>query len=248
MSILQRLKRHLIPSRSSHDNGPSFYKLSPTCQIPNLGIIYELYFGQRTDGCFVEVGAYDGEYASNTSGLADIGWSGHYIEPVPEYFERCKTRHARNKSITVSRYAIGSEEAQVEIHVGGPLSTRRDEAKRNFEILGWAERWFTGEKIQVCQVTLEDYLSGSEVGPGFELLVIDVEGSEWDVLRDFGIRRWRPQMVIIELHDQNNNYLNLRHDCNNIVRYFDDNGYKVVYKDFSNTIYVPKSSCPRADV
>ena len=46
------------------------YNLSPTCQIPGLDKIYEEYFGD-TLGLFVEVGAFDGESVSNTSGLAD---------------------------------------------------------------------------------------------------------------------------------------------------------------------------------
>ena len=51
-------------------------------------------------------------------------------------------------------------------------------------------------------------------------------------------------MVIIELHDQNDTYLFLREECNNIVHYFEDNDYRVIYKDFSNTIYVSKDFYP----
>jgi FkbM family methyltransferase len=206
-----------------------------------------MYFSRISDGCFVEIGAYDGEYASNTSGLADIGWTGYYIEPVPEYYQRCKARHAdNNKNITTNQCAIGAESGQVEINVGGPLSTIRNEMRQNFETLCWAKGKFSGEKIQVPQLTLEEYLIKHRVEPLFELLVIDVEGYEWNVLRNFDIQKWYPQMVIVELHDQNNDYLLIREECNNIVRYFDDNGYKVIYKDFSNTIYVPKDSYPLA--
>jgi hypothetical protein len=56
-----------------------FYTLSATCQIQNLSWIYEMFFAHKKDGTFVEVGAFDGDYASNTSCLADMGWRGHYI-------------------------------------------------------------------------------------------------------------------------------------------------------------------------
>ncbi len=194
----------------------------------------------------MEVGAYDGEYASNTSGLADIGWSGYYIEPVLQYFQRCKARHVRNKNITVSQCAIGAELGEVEINVGGPLSTIRDDVKWNFESLDWAKGNFTGEKIRVNQLTLEQYLIEHQVKPIFELLVVDVEGYEWNVLRNFDIQRWRPKMVIVELHDQNDDYLLLREELNDLVRYFDKNGYKVIYKDYTNTIYVPKNFYPQS--
>ena len=248
MFKFQDVKNYLMgvvhKKQSSKDELSSFYTLSPTCQIPNLEIIYEQYFGQKTDGLFIEFGAYDGEYASNTSGLADIGWEGYYIEPVPEFFLRCKERHANNKNITVSQYAIGSESRKIEINIGGPLSTISDDMKENLENLDWAKNIFTQEKIIANQITLEKYLLEHEVKPNFELLVIDVEGHEWNTLHNFNIQKWRPQMVIIELHDQNDDYPLIRENCNKIVLYFDENGYKVIFKDFTNTIYVKKDSYP----
>jgi len=221
-----------------------YYKLSTTCQIPELGKIYEQYFHKRTDGCFVEIGAYDGEYASNTSGLADIGWFGYYVEPIPEYSQRCVARHIDNKNVTTSQYAIGAKLGQVDINIGGPLSTIRNEMKTNFESMDWAVDLFVDERVKVQQMTLEEYLVKHNVKLKFELLVIDVEGYEWNVLRNFDITKWQPQMVIIELHDQNDNYLLIRDECNDIVRYFANNRYKIIYKDFSNTIYVPENSYP----
>jgi len=230
--------------RKTSPESSTFYPVSETCQIPDLDAIYQKYFGRRTDGCFVEVGAFDGEYVSNTSGLADIGWTGHYIEPVPEYAERCKARHARNSRVTVSQVAIGAEPATVEINVAGPLSTISERARRNFQSLDWAKGYFAREeRVTVRQLTLNDYLEQHAVKPGFELLSVDVEGYEWEVLRNFDIKKWRPQMVVIELHDQNENYLALREDCKKIVQYFSEHDYKPIYKDSSNTIYV-SAACP----
>src|SRR5579885_680685 len=79
--------------------GDSFYRPTQTCQIPILGGLYEHLFGERTDGTFVEVGAYDGETYSNTSSLADLGWRGVYVEPVPSSVARCRQRHARNPRV-----------------------------------------------------------------------------------------------------------------------------------------------------
>lgn len=242
--MFRKIRQLLTSSSPSEDEKGCFYNLSTTCQIPKLDVVYEQYFGHKTDGCFVEVGAFDGEYASNTSCLADIGWYGFYIEPVPEYFQRCVARHAQNKNITVSQYAIGMETQKVEINVGGPLSTISDKMRKGFDSLDWAKGNFGREKVQVNQVTLEDYLVKNKVKKKFELLVVDVEGYEWNVMRSFDIQEWMPDMIIIELHDQNDDYLFLREKCNNIVRYFDDNCYKVIFKDFTNTIYVPKDAYP----
>lgn len=245
MRVLWKIKGFFREKHVCFSEPAGFYKFPPSCQVPKIDVIYEQYFGQRTDGCFVEVGAFDGEYSSNTSGLADIGWTGYYIEPVPEYCQRCRKRHESNKNVTVSECAIGSEPGNVEVNVGGPLTTIRDEVKQNFKSLDWAKGFFVGNKIQVKQLTLEDYLVKHGVKAQFELLVVDVEGYEWNVLRNFDIHKWQPQMVIIELHDQNNDYVLIREDCNKIVQYFDESSYKVIYKDFTNTIYVPKDSYPK---
>jgi FkbM family methyltransferase len=222
----------------------SYYQLAATCQIPKLGTIYELYFGRRNDGCFVEVGAYDGEYVSNTSCLADLGWRGYYVEPVPEYAELCRARHSKNWQVTVSQCAIGAYAGEILINVGGPLSTVSDQIQQHFESLAWGKGHFIGEQVQVEQMTLEQYLVLHNIERGFELLVVDVEGNEWNVLRDYDLQRWHPQMVVIELHDQNPDYISMKEENNKIVRFFDMHDYKVIYKDFTNTIYVPKESDP----
>lgn len=163
MTILRKLKNHLFPSKTKNVQTSHFYKFSPTCQISDLNIIYEQYFDRRTDGCFVEVGAFDGEYASNTSGLADIGWLGFYIEPVPRYFEKCFARHRDNKNITVGRHAIGPKKGKVTMNVGGALSTISDEMRENFESLDWAKESFQREKIEVEQITLENFFIKNKV-------------------------------------------------------------------------------------
>jgi FkbM family methyltransferase len=222
-----------------------FFKLSNTCQIPRLNVFYKNYFNESKNGCFVEVGAFDGEYVSNTSGLADLGWTGFYIEPIPLYYERCKERHKKNCNIKVSNFAIGSKPGIGEIYIGGPLSTIRNDVRENFEMLDWSNNKFSNKKVLIDVLTLEEYLVKNRISKEFELLVIDVEGYEWEVLKNFRIKEWMPQMVIIELHDQNPDYQILKEECMNIVSYFYDNEYKVIYKDLSNTIYIPKNSNPK---
>jgi FkbM family methyltransferase len=232
-------ERRIAPGAPSEP----FYRMSKTCQIPGLHAIYEKYFGCRTDGCFVEVGAFDGEYVSNTSGLADKGWKGVYVEPVPAHAEKCRARHAQNPNVTVAQMAIGAVPDTVEISVAGPLSTINESAKQNFRQLNWAKGYFDAEqKVAVRQLPLHDFLVQQGVKPGFELLVVDVEGYEWEVFRNFDIEAWHPRMVIVELHDQNDDYLLLRDECKKLVRYFSDHQYKPVFKDSSNTIYISSAS------
>lgn len=242
-NLAKKLSGSTVPPKES-TGAPSdpFYCLSSTCQIPRLAWYFEQFFSYRANGCFVEVGAFDGEYVSNTSGLADLGWTGHYIEPVPQYARKCRARHARNTNVTVSDCAIGAVRGRVRLHLGGPLSTTNAAMKELFETLDWAKGSFAaGETVEIEQYNLNEFLVGEKRSPGFELLVIDVEGSEWGVLQGFDINHWQPEMVIIELHDQNHEYDLIHAQCKMIVRYFEDHGYVPVYKDATNTIYFSRN-------
>jgi len=59
------------------------WQIEKSCQISDLGNIFDKYFDINKKGVFVDVGAYDGLTHSNTIGLAAMGWRGICIEPVP---------------------------------------------------------------------------------------------------------------------------------------------------------------------
>ena len=65
-----------------------FFRSSPSCQIDNISELYEVFLTTKLDGVFVEVGAFDGYTFSNTWGLAQRGWRGIYVEPIPKYANR----------------------------------------------------------------------------------------------------------------------------------------------------------------
>jgi hypothetical protein len=109
------------------------YPVSLTCQIPKFKSLSEIYgfaWGWKRDGVFVEVGAYDGESFSNTSCLADLGWRGHYVEPVPKFAAACRARHSGNRGVHVHQYAVSDRASSgqtLEISPAGPFSSSSQE-------------------------------------------------------------------------------------------------------------------------
>jgi FkbM family methyltransferase len=215
----------------------SQYKLSATCQINRLADLYEVFLGHKTDGCFVEVGAFDGEYVSNTSGLADIGWRGLYIEPVTQFAQKCAARHANNRAVEVLHCAAGEDEREIQINIGGPLSTISPTMVEKFNSLTWAQGFHQGEMEKVKQYPLDTILRSRNIPKSFDVLSVDVEGYEWNVLGTFPIQQWKPQIVIIELHDINPEYKEEWPSNNLVSEYMRSNRYDIIYKDFSNTVY-----------
>jgi FkbM family methyltransferase len=242
MRILKTIikKKHKIFNEKK-ERDKNYYLLSETCQIPNLANIYELFLGIRENGFFVDVGSYDGEYASNTSGLADFGWNGLCIEPVSIYYNKCKKRH-KNNAVKVIRSAVGENNGSVDIYIGGPLSTIKKELVNKFNSMGWAKEYHHGKKEKVTMKKLDDLLIEEKAPRNFDVLSIDVEGYEWEILKNFDIKMWMPKIVIVELHDNNINYKLEWENCNKIVDYFDKNNYRIVFKDFTNTVYIKEDS------
>jgi FkbM family methyltransferase len=193
----QPLAAGLARQQAANDDG--FYRMTWDCQVALLPGLYDHFLGKRATGCFVEVGAYDGETHSNTSCLADLGWRGLYIEPIKSAYETCVERHRRNAEVSVVNCAIGDREGALDFYVLGSASSSSLERVQSAEWAPEELRRSIAREVQVPQQTLDKLLEQQAIPPGFDLLVIDVEGSEDSVLRGTNLELWRPRLVIAEL-------------------------------------------------
>lgn len=216
--------------------------VSLSCQIKNLADIYNKYFNLAKSGVFVEIGAYDGESFSNTSCLADIGWRGVYVEPVEEFYNKCKKRHEFN-NVTVLNNSVGSIEEEIQIYVAGCITTTKLSQLEMYRDVNWLRD--RAQREEKCsQITLEQILKNNSITPNFELLVVDVEGSEADVFNSFSLTSWKPRMLIVELEDMHSAFLKYtehREEHKTLRKTIIETGYAEVYKDSINTVFVDKS-------
>lgn len=216
--------------------------ISETCQIPDLYSIYEKYIVNHHTKVFVEVGAYDGETFSNTSGLADNGWSGYYIEPIKEYYEKCKKRHEKN-NVVVSNLAISDFNGILNISKAGDISTASKDAIDFFNngAIPFFHNKHKNDFVECKCITLNDYLLDNKVSRNFALLVIDCEGFEFNVIKDFNFDYYYPRMIIIELHEDSPEWLSneaIMQDTINCLNILKMNGYKKIYRDAINSIFI----------
>jgi FkbM family methyltransferase len=210
------------------------YNVPNDCQVKELNAIYLKYFGYRTTGFFVEVGAYDGVRASNTWGLAEAGWGGIYIEPVQQFYDACVINHKNHLKVKSYNCCIGKQEGEVPFYLANTLSTY------NIDYLNsdyWKAEYANAQRIMVHTTTLDKFLKENNAPTNFEVLVVDVEGAESDVLEKFDIDYWQPKMCIIEsqeLHPAKE--LSLQAPF--INNYFKVAGYNKIYCDEINSIYI----------
>ena len=215
------------------------YKVSKSCQINTLNDIYTKYFGYPSKGYFVEVGAYDGEFVSNTSCLADHGWQGLYVEPIYDHYLKCLDRHDKN-DVIVANVAIGLEEGETTIYYGDTLTTLdKDQVKRYSEMDVFQHISFS---TTVCdQMRLDTLMEKLESPKEFDVLVVDDEGKEAEVFETFELDDWKPKMLIVELEDEHpsfQKYEDLVDRIKNLREYILNKGYVEIFKDHINTVFV----------
>lgn len=208
------------------------YSTSPTCQIPGLANFYQMFFGDNYVGSFVEVGAFDGLTYSNTYGLATAGWKGLYIEAIEEYYLKCIENHKNSSNVMVLNKCVGMGNT-VELFKSGEYSSYNMNFITNAPD-GWGVNVISSNIIKTEKLDdiLEQFWSGN-----IDILSIDVEGSEADVLRGFSVSKWQPRIAIIEVHEKHHNDV-LHSDVDFINRYFKASGYKKIFCDDLNNIYM----------
>jgi FkbM family methyltransferase len=193
----------------------------------------EAYFGGRRQGFYVDVGAYDGVDLSNSYHFEQIGWSGVLVEPDPDRAAHCIAHRPRSHTFHCAAVASPNT-TEIVFHraESGVFSTTHltdDHAKRVAGMgLALAE-------MRVPAKTLDSILE--EVGAGkVDFVSIDVEGGEMDVLSGFDIRRWAPEIVVVES--------NTRTRLDAIRAYFVGHGYVYCHSIDVNDFYRRADGAP----
>ena len=81
-----------------------------------------LFFEFKSHGFFVDVGAFDGIYLSNTYFFEQLGWTGICVEASPTYFNLCVRNRPRSKCYNVA--CLDADRGMVDFRVerGGLFS------------------------------------------------------------------------------------------------------------------------------
>ncbi len=150
----------------------------------------------KANGFFVEVGCIDGMRFSNTLTFEKRGWRGICVEAHPEYIEALKVN--RPSSEVVHCAVSDSNRKNVPFYTNhrGSLSTLDKSKEADFQDKFGA--YFSGfVEVSVEQKTLSTIINDYYVRE-IDVLSIDVEGTEYDVLRGLNIGDIKPKIIIIE--------------------------------------------------
>jgi FkbM family methyltransferase len=150
-------------------------------------------FGDRAEGCCVEIGAYDGRTGSATYLFEQRGWRCLLVEPIPERAEEIRRRRAG----TVVNCAVSDREGTARFFVAEHVE-QMSTLDLTPDHLAWIEQVGGAIKeIEVRTATLDSLLAEAAL-PSIQFITIDVEGHELAVLEGFTLETHRPRIVIIE--------------------------------------------------
>ena len=154
-------------------------------------------FGGRTEGFFIEAGAFDGYHYSVTYPFEAVGWTGLLVEAIPESYARCAQLRTGSRVIHAA-LSNNSASGETEFNVtadafGGMLSHLPG---RGYSSLAPDA---PTRRVRVPVTNLNTLLADHK--GEIDLVVLDVEGAEPDALDGFDLSRFRPKILLIESGD-----------------------------------------------
>lgn len=182
------------------------------------------FFGGRSEGYFLDVGAHEPQRGSQTWMLEERGWRGILIEPQARLCERLRSARPRSQ---VFQVACGAAGAPPEM----PFYTAATPGHSGL-VKNLVDAMTTYIGTEMVKVTTVDAILAEAGNPAIDFVTIDVEGTQLEVLRGFSLQRHQPKLLLVEDH---------LHDLKT-HRYLGRAGYRLAKRTGLNNWYVPKES------
>jgi len=187
-------------------------------------VVSKLLSGVK-NGIYVDVGANDPEYISNTRYFYERGWRGINIEPHPEMFEKIVKNRPEDTNLNIG---IATQEGALTFY---KLDVPAETAGSTFDKAIAEELKAKGYTIS-AEITMPVYplakiLEANLKFPKIDFMSVDTEGFDLEVLKSNDWERFRPSVLVVETTINKEQ----------IVNFILSQGYKIVYKNLANTIF-----------
>ena len=179
--------------------------------------------GGKTNGYFVEFGAGDGKYLSNSFLLEkEFGWTGILSEPNRWLFEHLRVNRPNAILEPSCVWTQTGEALEFNAVNDSYFSTINSFTNSDHH----SERRISGQKYSVQTISLFDLLQKYNAPSVIDFLSIDTEGSEFEILNTFDFSMYSFKAISCE-----HNFTSSRESIFELLTH---NGYRRVHEGFSN--------------
>ena len=157
--------------------------------------------GNNHDKTFLEFGATNGIDLSNTYILEmNMNWAGYLSEPSPQWHEELKKNRPGNNIITECIWSKSGETLDFFVSDVGVLSTINQfkESDKASMPGNTNARIKHGRVVKVKTLSLNDVIKNSFKSKSPSYISIDTEGSEYNILKEFDFKKFRPIIFTVE--------------------------------------------------
>jgi FkbM family methyltransferase len=194
-------------------------------------LIIARFFGEKSEGTYVDIGSHHPFRFSNTAKLYKKGWSGINVDPLPGSKSLFDSTRRRDKNLEVGVGLRASQLTYYAFNEPALNSFSEDVAKR---IQSELNDYHLEKEITIDVFTLDSILTEYlEPVRQIDYLNIDVEGLDLEVLQSNNWDRFKPTLISIEIWDSSINSL----DENQTHKYLSALGYELYAKTVNTVFY-----------
>ncbi len=190
----------------------------------NEDLLIDLIFESKRDGFYVDVGANDPVFNSNTRRFYLRGWRGVNVEPGPLPFQRLVRERPKDINLNV---AIGPKRGVMTFYHVADDSTLSSFDKVVADRMAAAVRSTVRPEL-VEVLTLSDIFEEQAQGRKVDFLSVDAEGYDLEVLKSNDWKRHRPAVVLVEMHN----------DHKRIADFLSSLNYVLVFNNTVNGVFI----------
>lgn len=182
-------------------------------------------------GFYVEIGSNEPVQHSNTFGLYMKGWHGITVDANNEMIKLHKEIRPKDTALCAAISNVEEEVTFYEFDMDEISTISKDFYDKNKDTQRIVKE--TIIKTRTLDSVLDEYVGGDKT---IDLLSIDVEGHDFNVLKSINLRKYRPKLIIIEIHD----FVLTKPDDNEVYNWMITNDYKLIGYAIWNGYFVDK--------
>ncbi len=189
-------------------------------------LLIDLLLGRKSEGVYVDVGANDPFYNSNTQRFYSRGWRGINIEPGLAEFK--KFEKYREFDINLNMAVSGELGKLTFYQIGNDSSLSTLDHPTAVKMADTYKLELTSSTVDVMPVEkiLDQYLGGRHI----DFMSVDAEGHDLAVLMSNNWNKYRPTLVMVESNI----------GSREIIMFMEQHSYLYIFSNHVNALFVDK--------